>query len=142
MAFSLQVCDEVSEDERDAIADGVLSHGRAQAHDGGALPLACLVHDDGQLVAGGLARTEYDRLFVNHLWVAEPFRRRGLGSRILRELEAEAARRGCRDAIIETLDEAAARLYRRLGYAPIAVIAGYVGRFNRHMMLKPDIREP
>ena len=139
MSLDWQICDEITEQQRDAIVEGVLTHGRTQAHDGNAQPLACLVHKAGRLVAGGVGRTEYQRLFVTHLWVAESLRRRGIGTRILLELEAEAARRGCAGSMIETLDERVASLYQRLGYVPVTVVAGYVGPFNRHIMLKPRI---
>jgi len=58
------------------------------------------------------------------------------------ELEAEAARRGCRDALIETLEDSVAKLYARHGYHQVALVTGYVGRFNRHIMLKPSISVP
>lgn len=140
MELAWHTCDEAPADEHAAIVEGVLAYGRAQAHDGDARSLACLVYEAGRLVAGGLGRTEYRRLFVSHLWVAEPLRGRGIGTRILLELEAEAARRGCEDAIIETLDDSVARLYERTGYEAVAVVTAYVGRFNRHIMLKPRIR--
>lgn len=121
------------------VADGVFAHGRAQASDGRAEPISCLVRDEGRVVAGGSGRTEYSRLFVSYLWVAQELRGQGIARRILREMESEAALRGCRDALIETLDDSVATLYSRLGYRSIAVVNGYVGRFNRHIMLKPSI---
>jgi GNAT superfamily N-acetyltransferase len=118
------------------VSEGVFSHGRAQARDGNAEPISCLVRDGSRVVAGGSGRTEYQRLFVSHLWVYEELRRQGLARRILQALESQAARRGCRDALIETLDDGVAAFYGRLGYRSVAVVAGYVGPFNRHIMLK------
>ena len=125
------------EDDLQVIAEGVFSHGRAQARDGNAEPLACLVRDGPRVVAGGTGRTEYRRLFVSHLWVAEDLRRQGLARRILQALESEAVHRGCSDALIETLDDGVAALYGRLGYRSVAVVSGYVGPFNRHILDKP-----
>lgn len=125
------------EDDLQVIAEGVFSHGRAQARDGNAEPLACLVRDGPRVVAGGTGRTEYRRLFVSHLWVAEDLRRQGLARRILQALESEAVHRGCSDALIETLDDGVAALYGRLGYRSVAVVSGYVGPFNRHILVKP-----
>ncbi len=126
----------VPEEDLKVIAEGVFSHGRAQARDGNAEPLACLVRDGPRVVAGGTGRTEYRRLFVSHLWVTEDLRRQGLARRILQALESEAVNRGCSDALIETLDDGVAAFYGRLGYRSVAVVAGYVGPFNRHIMLK------
>lgn len=133
---------EASADDLKVIADGVFSHGRAQAFDGQAEPIACLVRDGHRVVAGGSGRTEYGRLFVSALWVDEPLRGQGIGSRVLAELESEALRRGCRDALIETLDDRVAQLYARQGYQAVAVVAAYVGRFNRHIMIKPSLLPP
>ena len=124
------------EDDLQVIAEGVFSHGRAQARDGNAEPIACLVRDGPRVVAGGTGRTEYRRLFVSYLWVAEDLRRQGLARRILQALESEAVHRGCSDALIETLDDGVAALYGRLGYRSVAVVSGYVGPFNRHILVK------
>ena len=125
------------DEDLEVVADGVFSHGRAQAHDGNAEPIACLVRDGPRVVAGGAGRTEYRRLYVSYLWVAEELRRQGLARRILEALESEAVRRGCRDALIETLDDKVTAFYGRLGYRTVTVVAGYIGPFNRHILLKP-----
>lgn len=142
MALTWKIDTEAPAEDVAVVGSGVFAHGRSQATDGNAEPISCLVRDEARVVAGGSGRTEYRRLFVNHLWVAEELRGQGIGSRILLLLEAEAARRGCRDALIETLDESVAKLYERLGYQQVAFVAGYVGRFNRHIMLKPSISVP
>ena len=44
-----------------------------------------------------------------------------------------------------TLDHGVAALYGRLGYRSVAVVSGYVGPFNRHVLLKllnPPAIEP
>lgn len=136
MALHWSFSSDASAEDLAILADGVLAHGRLQARDGQALPVACLVRDDGRVVAGASGRTEYRRLFVSYLWVEAGRRRQGLGRRILLGLEAEAASRGCTDALIETLDEAVAGFYGRLGYRPLAVVPAYVGPFNRHILVK------
>jgi GNAT superfamily N-acetyltransferase len=125
----------------EVVSNGVFVHGRAQAHDGNAEPVFCLVRDANRVVAGGTGRTEYERLFVSYLWVAEELRGQGFARRLLEALESEAARRGCKDALIETLDDSVASLYRHLGYQSLAEVKCYVGRFNRHIMLKTSIAQ-
>ena len=138
-AFTWKVQNDASPEDLALLSNGVFAHGRALASDGNAESISCLVRHQGVVVAGASGRTEYTRLFVNHLWVAEEIRNQGIARRILTEMESGAAARGCRDALIETLDESVAALYARLGYQSIAVIHGYVGRFNRHIMLKASI---
>lgn len=129
-----------SPEDLTVISEGVFAHARQQARDGNAQPTSCVVCSAGIVVAGGSGRTEYGRLFVSYHWVAEELRGQGIGRRVLAELESEAFRRGCRDALVETLDDGVANLYARLGYQPVAVVRGYVGRFNRHIMVKPALQ--
>ena len=55
----------------DAISAAVISFGCSKAIDGHAQPIACLERDGEELVAGESGRTEYTRLFVNDVRVAE-----------------------------------------------------------------------
>lgn len=139
MALAWSIVKAASAEDLAVISEGVFAHGRALAADGHAEPIACLVRKGSKLVAGGCGRTEYERLFTTSLWVSEGLRRQGIGSRVLLELEAEAARRGCKDALIETLSDEVANLYMRLGYQPVAVVQRYVGRFTRHILVKPSL---
>ncbi len=127
---------EFSEEELRVVADGVLRHGRSVAAAGQATPIACLLRQESEIVAGAAGRTEFGRLFVEYLWVAEGYRQQGLGTEALARLEEAARDRGCRDAVIETLDDRVAGLYRRQGYEQLAYIPGYVGPFNRSILLK------
>ena len=73
------ISDTASQQELAVLSEGVLQVGRALAVDGNARPLACLVREGGSIIAGGSGRTEFERLFVQYLWVAEQYRGRGLG---------------------------------------------------------------
>jgi GNAT superfamily N-acetyltransferase len=118
------------------LREEVIAHGRAQAGVGTPRPVACLAHEAGRLVGGASGRIEFARLFVEYLWVEAAHRRRGLGSALLAETERAARAAGCRDALIETLADDTAALYRRLGWVPIAEIADYVPGFTRHVLVK------
>lgn len=119
------------------ISDGVFTFGRSEAADSDSRPIACFLREASTIIAGTTGRTEYRRLFISHLWVEAILRGQGLGSEALRRIEAEAVARGCQDALIETLSDRNAAIYQKLGYRPVATIPHWVGRFTRHIMVKP-----
>jgi GNAT superfamily N-acetyltransferase len=53
---------------------------------------------------------------VKWLWVAEPFRRCGIGSRLLDEAEAIARERGMNHAYLDTFTFQAPAFYEKLGH--------------------------
>jgi GNAT superfamily N-acetyltransferase len=118
------------------IRHGVLLHGRQQAQGSDARDIAVALFQDGELLAGGWGRTEFQRLYVSYLWVREDLRGQGLGGDCLRQLEAQALRRGCVDALVETLLDDVSELLEHLGYVCMAHVHDYVPGFTRHIMLK------
>lgn len=56
------------------------------------------------------------------LWVAEEYRRRGLGSALIRAAERAARERGCRFMTLGTFDFQARPLYEKLGFAVCGTI--------------------
>lgn len=117
------------------VATGVIEFGQAEAIGGNPRPIACFLRQ-GSIIAGATGRTEFQRLFVNYLWVREDLRGSGLGTATLERIEAAARKRGVRDALIETLSDRNAALYRSLGYVEVAVIPCYVGSFTKYVMVK------
>jgi GNAT superfamily N-acetyltransferase len=134
--MNLEITSAPSDSDESVISNGVLEYGRRLASGGNAQPLACLLRRDGNVIAGGLGRTEYRRLFVSSVWVTESLRGQGIGSEIISRMEQEAFSRNCQDALIETLLEPNVRLYQRLGYHIVVHIPHYVGDFTRYIMLK------
>ncbi len=58
----------------------------------------------------------FDWLFVQWLWVAEPYRKRGIGSRLLAQAEAAARDARCRASYVDTFTFQAPKFYERHGY--------------------------
>lgn len=80
-------------------------------------PLVLVVRDPAGAVAGGLwGRTMYRWLWIWFLVLPEGMRRQGLGTRLVRAAEKEAAARGCIGAMLDTFSFQAPGFYRRLGY--------------------------
>ena len=114
--MQIEVTAAPSASDRDAILAGLLAFIRAEAGVVGT-PLAVLVRDETGDVVGGLTgRTSAAWLFVELLWLPEALRGTGLGTRLMMEAEAEAVRRGCIGAHLDTFDFQAPGFYRKLGY--------------------------
>ena len=83
--------------------------------------------DGGVIGCGGVRRiqrrpeTNEIRFEVKHLWLAPAARGRGLGRRLLAELERRAAEYGAQEVVLDTNAslEAAGGLYRSSGYDDI-----------------------
>jgi GNAT superfamily N-acetyltransferase len=128
--------EDFTEEDASVISEGVFRFGRAEAVGGDARAIACFLRDRNEVIAGATGRTEFRRLFVNYLWVRDELRGQGFGTEALARIEDAARQRGATDALIETLNDRNAELYRSLGYEPLAVIERAVGPFTRHILLK------
>ncbi|WP_342235141.1 GNAT family N-acetyltransferase [Inquilinus sp. OTU3971] len=81
-------------------------------------PLAVTVKDPatGEILGGAKGRTSLGLLFIELFWLPKALRGSGLGSRILRLMEEEGRRRGCRSAVLLTISFQAPDFYRRHGW--------------------------
>jgi GNAT superfamily N-acetyltransferase len=71
---------------------------------------------DGRLLGGLLGDTYWGWLSVGILWLEESARGAGHGSRLLAAAEAEARRRGCHHAHVDTMSFQALPFYEKRGY--------------------------
>lgn len=81
-------------------------------------PIAVLIKDPetGKVIGGLTGRTSLGLLFVDLFYIPPSLRGEGLGSRILAEAEAEAIERGCRGAVLYTINFQAPEFYLRHGW--------------------------
>ena len=101
----------------DAVRSGLAAYNLRYAGDDSFSPLTLLVRGDDGTVAGGLLGGSYwSWLYVESLWLAEPLRRRGWGSRLLARAEALAIERGCIGVHLDTTSFQARGFYERQGY--------------------------
>jgi GNAT superfamily N-acetyltransferase len=92
---------------------------------------------DTQAITGGLwARTLFEWLYVNVLYIPENHRRSGLGTRLMRMAESEALARGCRGALVDTFSFQARPFYERLGYRVFGTVQDYPPGFACHFLQK------
>ena len=76
-------------------------------------------NEDGEIIGGCIAEAyeyHWSRMFLNTLWVEERWRRHGLGSVLLREVERIAREKGCRVVTLGTASYMARPFYEKHGY--------------------------
>jgi ribosomal protein S18 acetylase RimI-like enzyme len=82
--------------------------------------LSCFLRDDNGVMYAGLdGFTWGGYAMIEWLWVAEAARRDGLGRKLVRAAEREAAARGCTVVRVNTHTFQAPEFYRKLGYEEI-----------------------
>ncbi|MGM3186979.1 GNAT family N-acetyltransferase [Musicola paradisiaca] len=99
-------------------------------------PLFVTIKDDDKIVAGLVARTWWGGLEIQYLWVNEQYRKRGLGSSLMKQAEEEAVARNCHMAYVDTFSFQAKTFYEQLGYAEYGALADYAHKYTRHYLSK------
>jgi GNAT superfamily N-acetyltransferase len=146
MAMTIDVTDAPHADALKLIEYGVLAFNSSQVGPTGRRPLAAVITDPqtGATVGGLAGRTAWSWFYIEWLFVAEPLRGQGLASRAMRQAEAEAIKRGCAGAWLDTYSFQARGFYERMGFAVVGQIDGYPPGQTRYFMKKlyPGIASP
>jgi GNAT superfamily N-acetyltransferase len=101
-------------------------------------PLTFVVRDgDGELAAGADGWEWGGTCFVKSLWVREDRRRSGLGTALMKAMEADARRLGCTQMVLETHSFQAPAFYEQLGFAHAGGVTGYPRGEAFLLMVKP-----
>ena len=100
-------------------------------------PLAIFLRDEREAVLGGaLGHVWGGWLDLSIVWVAEPFRGQGYGSRLLRAAEDEARMQGCHGVFLTTFSFQAPGFYEKFGYEAVADIPDYPRDHSYHVLKK------
>jgi GNAT superfamily N-acetyltransferase len=108
---------DVSDSDRAAIVDGLVAYNAAHGFPWPWRDLNLVLRDADDVVIGGLlGDTNAGWLFIKALWVADSYRGRGFGRRLLRAAEDLARQRQCVGVYLDTYDFQARPFYEHLGY--------------------------
>lgn len=99
--------------------------------------------EDGVVGFGGVMLVG-DEAHVTNLLIDPTWRRRGIGMDLMRALIDQAVSQGARHITLEvrSQNDAARRLYARLGLAPVGVRKGYYGDDDALILWAHDIDGP
>ena len=107
----------------------------------GIAPIVCIARmSSGEVAGGAVARTWGACAELQQLWVAEAHRRKGVGSRLVRDYEARARARGCTTFYLTTFSFQAPSLYRALGYRSELEVDGFPEGIVKYVMLRREGR--
>lgn len=75
-----------------------------------------LVFDNEKLIGGAIGFIEYDWYFLDLLYIDENYREKGIGSKLIKEVEKFAIQENLTGVRMETWDFQALEFYQKLGY--------------------------
>lgn len=91
----------------------------------------------GDIVGGISVSSVLGVMFLEVLWVADAYRRKGLGGRLVLEAERIAQEEGCIAAGTWTFSWQGPEFYPSIGYKLIGIYDGYPLGITEHVLMKP-----
>ena len=98
--------------------------------------IAVTLRHRGAIVGGLIGHTYLGWMFVAAFWVADEFRRKGFGSKLMTAAEKEAKRRGVTNIYLDTFSFQAPGFYRKLGYREFGRLKGFPAGHYRSFLTK------
>lgn len=93
--------------------------------------------EDGEIIAGILSKMYcWNCLYIDVLWVKEEYRKEGLGTKILKEIEKTAKDKGCYLVHLDTFDFQAKDFYIKQGYEIFGTLDDCPQGHKRYYMKK------
>ena len=121
----LILTDQPAETDKTLIQSGLAEYNEQQTGYRDWKPLAALLRDPdtGATLGGMIGRTSYGLLFIDLVFLPPDVRGQDIGTRLLRMMEEEGARRGCKAAFLLTITFQAPEFYKRNGWTEFGRIA-------------------
>ncbi len=121
----------------DELSAGLKEHAEPFVSEEGFQPIAYFARDNQGHMRGGIyGRINWNWLKISLLWVCAEHRGRGFGSELLRQLESEAASRGCTNSHVDTFSFQARDFYLANGYEKFAELSAYPEEHSRIFLKK------
>lgn len=131
--------DTILPEERAAIIGGLVGYNDSHAGGSSWRELYVLEHRGEQLAGGLLGSTQWNWLFIGHLWVAEAARASGVGRRLIWAAQKEAVARGCDHVHCDTFEFQALPFYEKLGFEVFGRLDDYPPGYSRFYLQKRNL---
>ena len=135
------VRESISEEEADLIVDRIVEYNLSKVPGKQEVPLLCInrvIEDtNGEIIAGILSKMYcWNCIYIDVLWVKEEYRKDGLGTKLLKELEKIAKEKDCHLIHLDTFDFQAKDFYIRNGYEIFGILDECPENHKRYFMKK------
>jgi GNAT superfamily N-acetyltransferase len=119
------------------IGGGISNYNAKQAGDDNAQRVCFVLQSPGGEIVGGVIGVVYwDWFSLDLMWMEEPYRGQGYGSRLLALAEDEARKRGARHAHLDTFSFQAPGFYENYGYEIFGELPDFPAGHQRYYMRK------
>jgi ribosomal protein S18 acetylase RimI-like enzyme len=123
--FEVQNGEPLPEDKK-VMVDGMLSYHASKGHPRKTVQYSVVLKDENKKVHGMvMVSFLWNGMHIESLWVDEPMRNRGLGSKLMKMVENEAVKRGCTIAYTDTFTWQAPEFYKKIGYVLYGKLEGF-----------------
>ncbi|MBD5639695.1 GNAT family N-acetyltransferase [Clostridium botulinum] len=131
----------ISEEEADLIVDRIVEYNLSKVPGKQEVPLLCInrvIEDaNGEIIAGMLSKMYcWNCIYIDVLWVKEDYRKDGLGTKLLKELEKIAKEKNCHLIHLDTFDFQAKDFYIKHGYEIFGILDQCPENHKRYFMKK------
>jgi GNAT superfamily N-acetyltransferase len=126
-AQGLILTTDVNEEDKKIMHAGLHRHVKLNIGDGDkGIKIRLVLKDQaGELIGGLSAWTTLSNVVFDHIWITEGFRRKGLGSRLMLEMERIARENACIASQAYCFSFLAPGFFQKMGYTVLGVSNGY-----------------
>jgi GNAT superfamily N-acetyltransferase len=126
-----------TDDDVQAVIDGLMDFNARYGPPTRFRRIAVFLRDaDDRILGGAVGTAKWEWLFVSHLWLADELRGRGLGTRVMEEIEQLGRSHGCTKAHLETMGFQAKGFYEGLGYRQFGELPDFAAEHSRYFLWK------
>lgn len=131
-----EITDLIDDKDRNEVLKGLREYNLSKLEDKNPKELGIYYRVDGIIKAGLIGETHGNWLEIDYLWVEKGLRKTGIGSKLLREAESEAKRRGCKYCFLNTFGFQAPIFYMKYEYKEVFTLENFPLEGTRHYYVK------
>lgn len=95
-----------------------------------------LRNEEDKFVGGTIGFVFGGWLYISLMWIEESLRNQGYGTKLLKMMENEAIKLGCKNAHVDTYSFEAKPFYEKNGYTVFASLENYPEGHSKHFLKK------